>query len=275
MNTISVLIPCYNAEKYIDRCINSVLNQHYPYMNDVKIICINDGSTDKTLEKLYAIQKRIGEDKLIVRTQTNRGAYQTKLDLFKNLTTDWCVSMDCDDEWERNALLKLSLKFKNNPDCIYFGLKWNHKVNGKFYRRLDNHLYFGKSKIKNFINKSRENLVLHFYNVNFIKRVDFNLLPQIIGNVRGDDVLITNFINSYLKSLEVVRKYLYLYHYNVSSLERNIETKSVPNILPISNYLLAIDKIKNHLYSSIEGKLCFKRLLLYPQTWIKRFRKTI
>ena len=46
---ISVIIPVYNVEKYLKECLNSVINQPF---NDIEIICINDGSTDSSLEIL-------------------------------------------------------------------------------------------------------------------------------------------------------------------------------------------------------------------------------
>ena len=44
---ISVIVPVYNTEKYLDECLNSVENQT---LKDIEIICVNDGSTDKSLE---------------------------------------------------------------------------------------------------------------------------------------------------------------------------------------------------------------------------------
>jgi len=49
MKRVSIIIPVYNGEKYIERCLNSLINQSY---KDIEIIAINDGSTDSTLEKL-------------------------------------------------------------------------------------------------------------------------------------------------------------------------------------------------------------------------------
>lgn len=66
---ISVIIPCYNVEKYIDRCMKSVLNQTY---RNLEIILVDDGSTDGTGE---IIKKYAGRDHRIrIIHQANRGA---------------------------------------------------------------------------------------------------------------------------------------------------------------------------------------------------------
>ena len=51
---ISIIIPVYNVEKYLEQCLKSVINQTF---KDIEIICINDGSTDNSLEILEAFQK--------------------------------------------------------------------------------------------------------------------------------------------------------------------------------------------------------------------------
>lgn len=59
MSIISVIVPCYNAEKYLERCVNSILAQTY---YDLEIILVNDGSTDKTgeiCEKFAKIDSRV------------------------------------------------------------------------------------------------------------------------------------------------------------------------------------------------------------------------
>lgn len=47
MNKLSVIVPCYNSEKYIAKCLDSLVNQT---LKDIDIIVINDGSTDGSLE---------------------------------------------------------------------------------------------------------------------------------------------------------------------------------------------------------------------------------
>ncbi len=55
MTLISVIIPVYNTEKYLEKCLNSVINQT---LKDIEIICINDGSTDNSLEILKKFQSQ-------------------------------------------------------------------------------------------------------------------------------------------------------------------------------------------------------------------------
>ena len=58
--SLSIIVPIYNVEKYLDQCLQSITNQS---KKDIEIICINDGSTDSSLEIL---QKYANLDKRIV-----------------------------------------------------------------------------------------------------------------------------------------------------------------------------------------------------------------
>ena len=68
MPKVSVIVPVYNTEKYISRCLNSLLSQTF---SDMEIICVNDGSTDnsKVILEEYASKN----NKLKIITQENQG----------------------------------------------------------------------------------------------------------------------------------------------------------------------------------------------------------
>ena len=71
---VSVIIPCYNWEKYLKRCIGSLINQTY---KNIEIICVNDWSTDNSLELLNSLSeqdKRIKSQTL--QWQTTAGILQ-------------------------------------------------------------------------------------------------------------------------------------------------------------------------------------------------------
>lgn len=112
--TISVLIPCYNCEKFIEETINSVLNQTYP-QKLIKIICLNDGSTDNTQILLKKIQKNTKN--IFIYKQKNVGITKTREKLlnilFKNHKTDYFVFLDSDDLYVDNAF-EILIKATNN-----------------------------------------------------------------------------------------------------------------------------------------------------------------
>ena len=55
-NIVSLLIPCYNGEQFVERCLINVLEQEYAQY--IELILVNDGSTDKTEEIIFQLQKR-------------------------------------------------------------------------------------------------------------------------------------------------------------------------------------------------------------------------
>lgn len=71
---VSVIIPVYNAEKYIKRCIDSILKQTY---TNVEIILLNDGSTDHSEEVILQIQKE-SQGKIQYYKQENKGVAKTR-----------------------------------------------------------------------------------------------------------------------------------------------------------------------------------------------------
>lgn len=68
MSKVSIIVPVYNVEKYLRKCIDSLVNQT---LNDIEIICINDGSTDKSLKILKEYKNR--DSRIILLNQENSG----------------------------------------------------------------------------------------------------------------------------------------------------------------------------------------------------------
>ncbi|MGL4865840.1 MAG: glycosyltransferase family 2 protein [Cetobacterium sp.] len=107
-NKISVIIPCYNIEEYIENTVKSVLSQTY---KNIEIIAIDDGSIDKTLQKL---QKLSAEDKrLKVYTKKNEGVSKTRNKGLELSTGDYIYFLDGDDTIEVNFFQDAVKKLKN------------------------------------------------------------------------------------------------------------------------------------------------------------------
>lgn len=91
MPKISIIIPVYNVEKLLQRCINSLLNQTF---TDYELICINDGSKDNSLEVLNRYKKN---KKIRIYDQQNKGPAQTRNRGISLAKGDYIMFIDSDD----------------------------------------------------------------------------------------------------------------------------------------------------------------------------------
>lgn len=96
MPLISIIIPCYNAEEYVDRCLESLKAQTIGFEN-LEIILINDASTDQTLNKIEAWEKQYPEQIGIISLDTNmRQGYGRNIGI-QNASADYIGFVDIDD----------------------------------------------------------------------------------------------------------------------------------------------------------------------------------
>lgn len=100
---ISVILPCYNVEKYIGKCISSILKQTY---SNFEIICINDCSTDNTLQIINAIASKDIRIRIINLEQNKGSANARKLGI-DNAKGKYIAFIDSDDYISSDYLLNL------------------------------------------------------------------------------------------------------------------------------------------------------------------------
>lgn len=114
---ISIIIPVYNTSKYLQRCLNSVLNQTY---KDVEIIIINDGSTDNSLRICSEYAAKYDNIKLI--SKKNEGVSIARNTGIENATGDYIVFIDSDDYLENEYLQVLvnAVKGYDMACCAYY-----------------------------------------------------------------------------------------------------------------------------------------------------------
>lgn len=103
--TVSILVPCYNAEEHLDIAIGSLLNQTW---RDIEIVAIDDCSTDGTWQKLQALAA--GDPRLkVVRNERNMGAYPTRNRALA-LSSGQFVCVHDSDDWSHPQMLELQLR---------------------------------------------------------------------------------------------------------------------------------------------------------------------
>lgn len=157
-NLITIIIPVYNIEEYIEKCIQSIINQFTP---DVEILIINDGSTDHSIER---IKKYENNETIKILNKKNGGLSSARNYGLKFATGKYVWFVDGDDYIAEDSISCLLELIKNNDYDI---ISFNHK---KVYskksilicERLDNF----EGKLKLFINTSP---CTKIFNLEFLK----------------------------------------------------------------------------------------------------------
>ena len=111
---VSIIIPVYNAERFIDDTINSVLNQTY---TNWELILVNDCSTDKSRE---IIEKHVKQDKRIklINNEVNSRAAISRNNGIKIANGRYLCYLDADDLWDKEKLEK-QIKFMKEKNCAF------------------------------------------------------------------------------------------------------------------------------------------------------------
>src|SRR3989339_194775 len=98
MKMISVIIPCYNVENYIEQCLESIINQSY---KDIQIICVDDGSADNTPDILSKYSAK--DVRIQIITQHNHGISAARNTGLQIASGDYIAFVDGDDWLETDA----------------------------------------------------------------------------------------------------------------------------------------------------------------------------
>jgi glycosyltransferase involved in cell wall biosynthesis len=204
---VSVIVPVFNVDQYIQSCLNSILAQ--TYLN-LEIILVNDGSTDKSGE---ICDKYAKNDKRIkLEHKENEGVSVARNTGIELSTGEWIMFVDADDWIEKDMVEKLleSVKFYNADLCYcnYSIDKKGHSVLRNFgYDIQDKHTDVVKSYCQAFTS-----VCAKLYNRSLILK---NNLRFIKGLIIGEDVV----FNLRTVSFNPIICYCdgYFYHYRMSS----------------------------------------------------------
>lgn len=235
---ISVIIPCFNAENTIIKCLDSLVACGY---SNAELIVVDDKSIDETA---WVVQEYIENHKNInikySENITNMGAGATRNKGIKSATKEYITFVDADDCVAQNFFYEIDKVVQvNRYDCIIFnaetGSTANRKVLDMFYGRR-----FLKKK-EDFFN----NVLVYIkgstwgkvYKTSLIKKynVEFAVLS------RNEDLVFTKIALSYCNSVYYLNRTLYYYNENTKSLMHN------KSLLDKSNAYIAFDLIENKL----------------------------
>ena len=244
----SIIVPVYNVEVYLDKCLNSIYKQTY---KNFEVIVVNDGTPDNS-QKI--IDKYVKKDKRFNGyIKENGGLSDARNYGIKYVTGDYILFIDSDDFIEKDLLANINnITTTNNYDLIRFSLSTT-KTNGEKIKTY--HLYNGinnlqeNEKISELLKEEFvEPAWLYAYNANFFKKnkfkypekrihEDFGLTLQILSKARTiyfldypgynyvqrENSIMNN--NQYEKIKKRVDDFLYHHLNNQKELGNNIKDK--------------------------------------------------
>lgn len=128
MVNVSVIVPVYNVEEYLAECLDSIINQTFA---DIEIICVNDGSTDDSLNILEHYQKLDNRIKII--NKENGGLSSARNEGMKFAKGKYILFVDSDDYCSTTAIEECFKNAENNSsDVVVFDFVWKNLSNRTF-----------------------------------------------------------------------------------------------------------------------------------------------
>jgi len=112
---VSILVPLYNQERYIDACLSSIYNQTY---KNLEIVIVNDGSTDRS--PLMAKEWASRDSRIKVVDKQNEGLTYARRDGYREATGDYIAFVDSDDMLTTRAIeILVHHMLDKNVDLVF------------------------------------------------------------------------------------------------------------------------------------------------------------
>lgn len=219
---VSAIVPVYNTEKFLEKCIRSIMSQT---LKEIEIICINDGSTDNSLEILKKLQK---EDKrIIIIDKKNEGISIARNKGIEQAKGEYISFIDSDDWIESNCYEEIFLfSKKNRADIVIMDYYCEYQKNRKilYEQDGDEEKEVNKVKLKNeiFLGKRPGFVWNKLISHKIISKENMRFNTEIII---GEDLYFLNqLINKAKYILKLNKGYIhYVQHENSTCRKVNIE----------------------------------------------------
>jgi len=208
---VSIVVPVYNSEKYLDKTMESLLKQTH---DNFEIICVNDGSIDGSLEKLRAFER--ADNRVVVVDKQNEGPSVARNVGIKMATGDYLCFVDADDFVEKTMLQRLvDAAVTNAADVVIFGID-EFRDDTKRYFPMRHAVVKGKVPIgvvfdprdvENYFENMVGFTVNKLYSMNYFKSLDLEF-PSIGAHEDAPFTYVASSVSDRVYVLNAV-----LYHY--------------------------------------------------------------
>ncbi|MDU2265555.1 glycosyltransferase [Clostridium celatum] len=257
---VSVIVIAYNIEKYIERCLKSILIQS---LKEIEIIIVNDGSNDNTLNIINKLI--INDNRVKVINQKNKGIIEARKSGIKVASGEYILFVDGDDWIELNTCeILYKVSNENNLDILIYNAFWvyqNRKVSSSIISNKEN---IKVDPLKNlFLGKILPAMWGKLIRREFLNKIDINYPSNI--NYGEDLATVTSwFINK--PKIDIIDDYLYNYYQRDNSITNKVSNKFLDIIKAID---FIEEKLKEtNLYDKYKEEFEF---MAYNHLFILKF----
>lgn len=243
---ISIIVPVYNAEKYIDRCLQSIIHQSF---TDWELIIVNDGSTDKSSEICEYFAKQ--DKRIKVFHKKNEGVSHTRQFGLNVTKGEFIIQMDADD-WADNDMLECmyNTAIDAQADLVISDI-YQETDKGQIYLCQKPYNTSNKILIKELLTHLITGCCNKFIRAQLIK--DNNIQFNTDVNFGEDTLFWINVLNKVpLKTIYINKAW---YHYDITINPTSItKHKSTKYFQSLKNYIKELDKqIDDDTYHQEKG----------------------
>lgn len=238
MKLLSIIVPMYNSEKTIKKCMDSVIN-----INNIEIILIDDGSSDKTKEMCLLYQEKYKNIKYIY--QSNSGPGKARNNGIKEAEGKYVMFLDSDDYIETSGLEEILNDYlvDEKYDIVYYNFQ-QVSENGYIYKRYE--LYkFNELKKEDLI-KNTISWTLPWGQFKIIKRkiiLDNNVFFE--EDIKNSEELFF--------TINVLNKSEKIYFFNKIVYNYLKRDKSISRDIDLEDYKNNVEIVFNKLYRKFEN----------------------
>lgn len=244
---VSILVPIYNVEEYIERCARSILEQTY---DNIEVIFVNDYTEDRSMEKLQSVLMEYSDRNVsIIDHNHNKGLGAARITGLKHASGDFVMFVDSDDYLELQAVEKMVYEQKKNDSDIVIASFTHIFKNGKRLVEYPQHLSI-QQLIKNILTrKTSLNVWAKLFKKSLFADNGINFINGI--NMGEDYVTISRLIY-YVRDVSYIDQPVYNYiHINNNSYTYTYKHQNLVE-------LLKAQSIVNDFYRNVGDKLLLK-----------------
>lgn len=260
MPYFSLILPVYNVEKYVKRCVNSLLRQEY---TDHEIILVDDGSTDSSGSICDKLADK--NNNIFAYHKENGGLSDARNYGMDRAKGNYILFIDSDDWVDEKLLISLHNHLnKSNVDILKFGFQKMQEGNYKntFFSYFNIGVYdrrqieetilpytIGPKRLFCYEQNACKSVWSHVYSLNFLRENNIRFVSE--REILNEDYLFNLHTLLYAKSLEVTHYILYYYDYREGSLSKRYITNEFERKLKLHReYKLLLER--NGLFERYE-----------------------